>query len=456
MQLRLTKRTIGWTAACLALLTVAGAYLFAAGADAPPAVASRLRDAQTASSSKSLQTIRVKTIQPTRERLQRTSTQAAQVVPYEEADLYAKASGYLETIHVDIGDKVRKGQVLAKIWIPEMEQERIHEEALLEKSRAEQVQAEAAVKAAQSLIEAAKARVDEANSQVARFVADVKYRKIEFDRHLQMFNERALQRDIVDEKSSQHEAARASEAAARSAVQTAQANLLVEDAKLNQARADLVGAQARVKVAQAELDHTIVLLNYAKVTAPFDGIITKRFVHPGAFVKSASEGTGSPLFHIAKVDRVRIVADIPEADSSWVKAGQPATFRVDALRGQQFPGKVARFADALDTDSRTMRLEVALDSHAAGLRAGMYGSVTITLADQEDALLLPASVLVTGGGEPGVMVANNGRAERRTIEIGQNDGIHMHVLRGIRDNDQVIAEGKDSVRDGQPVEVIAR
>jgi RND family efflux transporter MFP subunit len=456
MQLRLTKGIFSAAAACLAVLLAAGAYLFAAGDKPKPDVSGGARIARTAAAVDQRQTVRVKTIQPTRERLQRTSTQAAQVLPYEEADLYAKASGYLETINVDIGDKVRKGQVLAEIWIPEMVQEQIHKEALLEKARAEQAQADAALTAAASLVEAAKARVDEANSQVARYIADVKYRKIEFDRHQQLFDERALQRDIVDEKSSQYEAAQASEAAARSATQTARANLLVEEAKLKQAQADLVGAQARVKVAQAELDHTKVLLDYAKVTAPYDGVITKRFVHPGAFIKSASEGNSSPLFHLSNVDRVRIVADMPEADSSWVKVGQPATFRVDALRGHEFQGTVARFADALDTDSRTMRAEVALDSPATRLRAGMYGTVTITLADQEDALLLPASVLVTGGGEPSVMCANSGRAERRRIEIGQNDGIRMHILSGISDSDQVIAEGKDEVRDGQRVEVIAR
>jgi RND family efflux transporter MFP subunit len=443
-------------AVCLALLTAAGGYLFAAGADAPPAASSRPRASRSAPSNENLQSVRVQTIQPTRERLQKSSTQAAQVMPYEEADLYAKTSGYLETVNVDIGDKVRMGQVLAEIWIPEMEQQRVHKEALLEKSRAEYAQADAAVMAAESLLEAAKARVNEANSQVARYVADVKYRKIDYERHLQLFNERALQRDIVDEKSSRHEAAQAAEAASRSAALTAKANLLVEEAKLRQAQADLLGAKARIKVAQAELDHVSVLLRYSKITAPYDGVITKRFFHPGAFIKSASEGNSSPLFHLSNVDRVRIVADVPEADSSWVKAGQPATFRVDALRGQQFQGKVARFADALDTDSRTMRAEVALDSHPAGLRAGMYGSVTITLADQDDALLLPASVLVTGGGEPAVMIASKGRAERRRVEIGQNDGIRMHVLNGISDSDRIIAEGKDDVRDGQPVEVIAR
>jgi RND family efflux transporter MFP subunit len=430
--------------------------LLADDGERKPAASAGTRVARTASPGDGLQTIRVKTIQPTRERLQRTSTQAAQVTPYEEADLYAKTSGFLETVHVDIGDKVRQGQVLAEIWIPEMVQERIHKEALLERAKAEQTQADAAIKAAESLVEATKARVDESNSQVARYVADAKFRKIEYERHLELFNERALQRDIVDEKGAQHESAQASEAAARSAAQTARANLLVDEAKLNQAHADLVGAKARVKVAQAELEHANVLLGYAKVSAPYDGVITKRFVHPGAFIKSAAEGTGSPLFHIAKVDRVRIVADIPEADSSWVKQGQPATFRVDALRGQEFQGKVARFADALDTDSRTMKLEVALDSTSPRLRAGMYGSVTITLADQKDALLLPSSVLVTRAGEPGVMVANSGRAELREIEIGQNDGIRMHVLQGLRDGDPVISEGKDDVRDGQPVEVINR
>ncbi|MEX0641351.1 MAG: efflux RND transporter periplasmic adaptor subunit [Pirellulales bacterium] len=455
MQLHFSKATIGGTAACLAVLMVAGAYLLAAG-DTPSAGSNQPRLSRIVPSNDNLPKVRVKTIQPTRERLQKSSTQAAQVLPYEEADLFAKTSGYLEAVNVDIGDKVRKDQVLAEIWVPEIVQDRIHKEALLEKAKAEQAQSEAAIRAAESLLEAAKARVDEANSQVARYVADVKYRKIEYERHQQLFDERALQRDIVDEKSSQYEAAQASAAAARSAVQTAQANLLVEEAKLNQAQADLVGARARVKVAQAELDHATVLLNYAKVTAPYDGVITKRFFHPGAFIKSASEGNSSPLFHLSNVDRVRIVADVPEADSSWVREGQPAAFRVDALRGQHFEGKVARFADALDTDSRTMRVEVALNSPPVQLRAGMYGSVTITLADQEDALLLPASVLVTGGGEPAVMVANNGRAQRRRIEIGQNDGIRMHILNGISDRDRVIAEGKDEVRDGQPVEITIR
>ena len=457
MRTLLTRRSIAWICGGLAIAVGAGAYLLAGGADAPSgqrkSETSQGRQLPTVSDS---QSVRVKVVRPTRERLQKTSTQAAYVEPYEEADLFAKTSGYLESVNVDIGDRVHKGQVLAEIWIPEMEQERIHKEALVEKSRAEQEQAQAAVTAAESLIDAAKAKVSEARSQITRYEAEAKYRKVEYDRHLQLFNERALQRDIVDEKKLQLEAAEATEEAAHATVETVQANMLVDQAKLKQAHADLAAAAAHVKVAQAELDHAKVLLAYAKVTAPYDGVITKRLVHPGAFIQSASNGNGDPLFHLSRFDRIRIVANLPEADSAWVKVGQPATFRVDALRGQQFQGKVARFAGALDGQTRTMRVEMALDGANTALRPGMYGSVSVTLADQEDALLVPASVLVTGGGAPSVMIASNGRAERRTIEIGQNDGIRMHVVSGLSENDQVIAEGKDACRDGQPVEVITR
>jgi membrane fusion protein (multidrug efflux system) len=102
-----------------------------------------------------------------------------------------------------------------------------------------------------------------------------------------------------------------------------------------------------------------------------------------------------------------------------------------------------------------MRVEVELDSPTVQLRPGMYGSLTLTLADYENALILPASVLLAGGGTPTVMVASNGRAHRRTIEIGQNDGVRMHIVGGLDGSEQVIAEGKDFVREGQSVEVVA-
>src|SRR5262249_14883242 len=154
---------------------------------------------------------------------------------------------------------------------------------------------------------------------------------------------------------------------------TATANLKVEQAKLTRATADIASARARQKVAQANLEHAVIMLSYATVRAPYDGIITRRLFDTGAFVQSAGAGKTEPLLTLARVDRLRLIADIPEAEAALVKIGQPATFQLNAARGQALAGRVARFADALDSGTRTMRTEVELDGPATILRPGMFG-----------------------------------------------------------------------------------
>jgi RND family efflux transporter MFP subunit len=398
-------------------------------------------------------TVRVKTIRPTREHLKRTTTQTAHVEPYEKADLFARIAGYLQKVHVDIGDRVKKDQVLAELWVPDMEQERVQKQALVEKVQAEVGQAEAALKAAEAMVGAADAKVLEVSSLVAKYEADVTYRKGEYERYLQLFKERALQKDVVDRELNQLRAAEASLAAAKVSVTTAEASRKVEQAKLVQGQADLTGAKARLKVAQADLEHAAILLRFGKIAAPYDGVITQRLVHPGAFIQSGATGKADPLFTIALVDRLRIVTEIPESDSAWIKVGQLATLQVDAARGQRFPGKVTRLADALDKRSRTMLIEAELDTPTTLLRPGMYGSITITLADYADALLLPTSTLLTGVDRPSVMTVSNGKAHRQEIGLGYNDGVRIQIVRGLTGDEQVITDGKNTVREGQAVEI---
>src|SRR5262249_36546066 len=176
-----------------------------------------------------------------------------------------------------------------------------------------------------------------------------------------------------------------------------------------------------------------------------------------AFVQSAAMGKPVPLFTIARVDRLRVITDIPESDSNWITIGQAATLRLDAARGHLFAGKVVRFADALDPATRTMRVEVELDRREKlprALRPGLYGTLTITLEDIPDALTLPTSALVPSGEKPTVMVLEKGVARRREIALGINDGITMQVTKNLTRDDRVITDGKDVVRDGQPVEVV--
>jgi HlyD family secretion protein len=418
---------------------------------------------------------RVKIVLPRREHLKRVSTpQPARVAPYEQTEIHAKVSGYLHLIApvrgsdgqapsnregrprpLDIGDRVTKGQALAELSIPEMKQELVQKAALVAKARAEVGQAKAAVETAQALVAAAGAKAQEAPAMLAKYEADVAFHRFEHARYEQLIKDMVLQADLAEQELKKLRAAEAHLAAAKHVVATAQANVRVEEARRLQTGADLESAKARLSVAEADLKHAEIMADYAVIRAPYDGVLTRRFVDTGAFIQAATTGKGTPLFTLARVDRLRIVADIPEAEAGLVNIGQPATFELTALGGQSLPGKVVRFADALDSDSRTMRLEVELDAPTTKVRPGMFGSLTITLVDLPDALTLPATAL-TAGNPPAVWCVESGQVHRRPLEVGYSDGVRFQVVKGLTAESHVIADGKSSFRDGQAVEIANR
>ncbi|MCI0682660.1 MAG: efflux RND transporter periplasmic adaptor subunit [Gemmataceae bacterium] len=414
--------------------------------------------------------MRVKVLRPTREHLKRVSTpQPAHVEPYEKTEMHAMVSGYLEFIapslgpdgkarlekdgeprRLDIGDRVNKGQVLAVVSVPQMKQEVVQKAALVDKARAELGQAKAAVQAAEALAAAAQAKIDEVKSLVAKYQADVKYREGEYRRYAGLAKQNAVQGDVVDKEENQLRAAEAALMAARNAVTTADANARVETARQIQAVADEKAADARLQVAQADLKHAEIMVDYATIKAPWDGVITRRLADPGDFIQSATTGKGTPLFSLARVDRLRIVSTVPEAEAGLVKIGQAASFQ---LHGQPLTGKVVRLADALDSGTRTMRIEVELDAPQPTLRPGMFGSgTTITLVDIPNALTLPASALTTGS-KPCVLCVEAGQVQRKEIGVCYNDGVRIQVMEGLTADAQVIADGKSSLREGQSVAV---
>lgn len=374
--------------------------------------------------------------------------------PYERTEIFAKAAGYVEWVHVDIGDHVAKDQVLAELWIPEMRQEHEQKKALLDEAKAKVGQANAARQAAQAMIRAAHAKREEAQSLLARYEAEIAYRSSEYQRLQRLLSDRAVQRDQVDEKLSQLQAAQAALASAEAAVRTAEANLGVEQAKLAQAESDLMAAQSRVAVAEADLKQTEILLAYGTIKAPYEGMITSRRVDTGAFIQSAAAGRTEPLFSFVRTDRLRIVANVPETDAAWVQVGQPALLEVNAIKGRQFPGKVARLSGRLDESTRTMRVEVELDSPFQGLLPGMFGSVTITLANFPDALLLPVGAVSSAAGKPFVICIEKGRVVHRDIGVGLDDGVRVQVTSGLTGSEDVITDGRNLVHEGQAVEVM--
>jgi RND family efflux transporter MFP subunit len=411
---------------------------------------------QTANAQSSLSegVARVKVVRPTIEDLQRTTTQPAHVEPYEKTDILAKASGYLAVVQVDIGDRVEKDQELAHLWIPEMEQEYQQKLALVDRADAQREQARTAVTVAEAMVKTAEAETVQVKASLSRYESEVAYRRSEHQRFDRLAQENAIPRDQSDERLNQLQSAEASLAAANAEIQTAEAKLQVERAQLAQSRANVKHAESDVKVAQANLQHLKVLLDYASIRAPYAGVITHRLFDTGAFIQSAATSSPPPLFTIMREDRLRIITDIPEADSAWIRIGQPAVLRIGSSLALTFRGKVARFADALDQSTRTMRTEIELDGSTEGLRPGMYGSIAITLADYPQSILLPASSIVYDGDVPSVKLIEGDHCAVRRVELGINDGVRVQVTSGLSADDLVITGGQSHVCNGQTVEIV--
>jgi HlyD family secretion protein len=307
----------------------------------------------------------------------RTTSQPAHIEPYEQSAIYAKAAGFVNKVHVDLGSRVKQGDPLAELWIPEMEQERNQKLAMVEEAQAAVGQSEAAVAAAQALVAAAVAKVGESKSLVCRYEAELAFRRSEHARISELVRSKAVEPRLEDEKLKQQSGAEAALAAAQAGVASAEANVQVERARLAEARSDVVLANARLKVAEADVKRINVLVDYAVIRAPYDGVVTERLVHTGDFAQSATDERTAPLFKMMRPDPLRIIADIPEADAAWMELGLEATLIVEDIQGRPFTGTIKRLSDQLDPQTRTLRIEVELSAPTAGLRCGMYGKLEI-------------------------------------------------------------------------------
>jgi multidrug resistance efflux pump len=306
-----------------------------------------------------------------------STSQPAHVVPFEQAEILPKASGFVSRVHVDIGDMVEKDQVLAELWIPEMDQEILLKEAAVEEAKATVDQLAAAIIVAKSLLDAASAELREKQASVAQYEAEVAFRHSEHDRFVRLVAEKALNESLLDEKRKWLRVAESALAAAQAGVTSSSANIDVQKSRLKHAEANERLAVAQLKVAGADLKKTEVLAGYSQVKAPFGGMITDRRVDTGAFVASAASNKPEPLFSLCRVDRLRIVVDIPESEAPFIRVGQPVELKVDAIKDQLFAGSVKRTAGVLDTRTRTLRVEAELDSPPPELRPGMFGLLTI-------------------------------------------------------------------------------
>jgi RND family efflux transporter MFP subunit len=334
------------------------------------------------------------------------------IEPLYSANIYARANGYVDRRNVDIGSKVKAGQVLAVISSPEVDQQ-------LQQANAALGQSEAALQQANAALDQAKA-----NAELARLTKE---------RDLPLGAQRAISRQIVDE-----------------AVQTYSARV----ADVAAAEANIVAARANVEANRANVARLEQMQSFERLTAPFDGVITERNVERGDLVNGGSAIAGKPLFAIAQSCTVRVQVDVPQSQAVNIRDGQKASLHVRERMGRVYTGTVVRTASALNDAARTMLTEVQVDNKDGSLLPGMYAQVTFTIPQGRTSFVIPTSALVINhSGTRVVTVNESGKIHFVPVTIGRDMGTLVEILGGLDGTESIVGSPSDLLQEGQPVEV---
>jgi len=396
----------------------------------------------------------VTTILPQRTSAHRTTTQPATIHAYYQAELYAKASGYLAELNADIGQEVDAGTVLCRIAVPEMDKAREKQEATIRQLQAEEKRAAAEVAVAEAAVESSKALLEQSRADVASTQAQLKADRSEYDRFTELVESKAVAERLGDEALRRFNSAQAQKTAAEAAVASANANLGVAAARLEAARADLVAAAARTEVAVKEIEELDTLLVYATLRSPLKGVVTQRHADPGDLIHNAPT-SGPPLFVVAEVDRVRVRVPIPERDAHWVNDGDPVTLSFQALPGESFTGTVSRTSGGLDEDTRTMGVEIDLENSSHRLLPGFFGKATVVLEERSDVLVLPATAVRHDEASRSYVyvVDSANRVQVVDVTTGIDDGQTIEIVDGLAGSERIVEAMIGRLKPDQEVRV---
>ena len=384
-----------------------------------------------------------------------STAQPGSVEAYNYANLFAKVSGYLATQTVDIGDRVKLGQVLAKIDAPELVQAAHQASAELEQAETQLKLDAAALNSAKADEAVAQASVEEKRANLKQAIAFLEFRKTQTSRMSDLFKQKSIDERLLDKTRQDRDSAEAAENEAQAAVRTAEADLSAKQALVEQAKASVADARAKVQVASARLQKSKVYVDYMRLRSPYNGVVTKRSYHVGDFVRAAEQGGQTPLLTVAETDVMRVVVKMPEDYVPLTEPGDKAIFKVN-FTDHVFDGTVSRVANSLDRDDKTMRTEIDLPNPAGELRDGMYGYATIELSKSMKGLSVPSHSIVSSSDSKtsAVFVVRDGRVRRIPVKIAVDTGVRAEVLSGLRPNDLVVLQPSEDLTDGQAAQAV--
>jgi len=342
-----------------------------------------------------------------------TLSVAGEFLPFQEVEIHAKVAGYIKQINVDIGDRVRAGQTLAKLEIPELGAQVEGADASVRHSAEEISRARNEVTRAQAsheALHAAATRLQQAAAARPGLVAQQE----------------------IDDSIAKDRAAEAQVDAAKSA---------------------LLAAQQQLDMSKATRTQIGAMWDYSHIVAPFSGIITWRYADTGALVQAGtSNASAQPVVKLAEIDTLRLRVPVPESLAASIRLGSPADVTVQATK-EHFVAKVARFTDSLDRSTRTMQVEFDIPNHDSHLAPGMFADVVLQVQKHAQTLTVPVQAVQTEKGAASVLVLDShNRIMARPITTGLEEPSKIEVVSGLKEGDRVIVGNLSTYHDGEVVD----
>jgi multidrug efflux pump subunit AcrA (membrane-fusion protein) len=336
------------------------------------------------------------------------------ISPIEEAAIFARAPGYIRVRKADMGDRVKRGQLLALIDAPDLDQQ----------------------------VDQARATLSQSQAALGQVKAQLNLATLTRDRFRVLVSKGVVARQDGD---------------------TQEANYQV-------AVANVESAENNIKANAANLDRLKKLQQYERVESPFDGIVTARNVDVGSLISASGSGQGTPsnlqlssgsnsgaqsseLFRVAQTQRLRVFIGVPEAYVPFVKVGQDSELQTQARPQQQFHGKVTRTADSIDQNTRTLLTEVQVDNQGEALLPGMYVTVSLLNMRVKPPVIVPADSLITRAQGTAVAIVRGNTVHLQPVVVGRDYGAVTEIVSGIQEGDLVALTPSDNAREGARVQV---
>jgi RND family efflux transporter MFP subunit len=349
-----------------------------------------------------------------RRKLSQSEDLMAEFAPYQEVDLHAKVAGYLKNIYVDVGDRVKQGQLLAVLEVPE-------QQADLDQAAGAVSSAQEEIKRAQSLLGEAEAAYNVAHITYARLAAVPKV------------NPHLIAQQEIDEAMAKDQEGEARVATAKAAISVARQKLIE---------------------AKASEDRIKTLMTYTRIQAPFTGTITKRYADTGAMIPAGtSESTQAmPLVRLSEDDILRLILPVPESVVGLIHVGGPVEVSVQSLR-RSFTGTVWRFTDKVDVATRTMDTEIYVKNADRLLKPGMYATAHLTLDQAPSALAVPVQAVAFTQNKATVWtVGADNTLEERQVTTGAETPSLVEIVSGLAEGDLVVVGNRSELKQGQHVD----